>query len=374
MNISRMTVPRVVLAMVAVVAVIFAVLWVGCNKESQSPVTPSLRTQEQITSLSKSSQLQSVLEVHKRHTDRLLTVRGVVGTAVGATDDGRVVVKVYTKDGAPGSDLPTTVEGIPVVAEVTGPFFAFRPQEEKITPGAKGPGSGASIKPTGRWPRPVPIGVSTGNEGECSAGTIGARVIGGSNVYALSNNHVYALENKAPIGSRVLQPGLYDTGCLLNLGDVIGTLAKFEPITFSTSASNKVDAAIALSSTGNLGRGTPSGGYGMPNSITLRATLGLAVQKYGRTTGLTKGKVTGINATVTVDYGSSGVARFVDQIIINGTRGQFSKAGDSGSLIVTDNSSSQPVGLLFAGSASGTTIANRIDLVLAALNVSIDGK
>ena len=89
------------------------------------------------------------------------------------------------------------------------------------------------------------IGTSTGNINSCSAGTIGARVTDGRRVFALSNNHVYALENNAPLGSEVLQPGRYDTNCSVNQDDVLGTLASYVPIVFSTSASNSVDAAIA---------------------------------------------------------------------------------------------------------------------------------
>jgi hypothetical protein len=96
------------------------------------------------------------------------------------------------------------------------------------------------------------------------------------------------------------------------------------------------------------------------------------VQKYGRTSGLTKGQVTGINATILVGY-SSGTARFVDQIVV-GSNKPFIKAGDSGSLLVTDPSRN-PVGLLYAGSSSGTTaIANPINDVLIAFGVTIDGQ
>jgi len=118
---------------------------------------------------------------------------------------------------------------------------------------------------------PVPIGVSTGNIGECSAGTIGARVRNGSTVYALSNNHVYALENSASIGSTILQPGLYDTRCRTGQSNVIGSLSAFVPINFS-GGNNTVDAAIAISSTSQLSNDTPSGGYGRPNSLTYAST------------------------------------------------------------------------------------------------------
>ena len=214
--------------------------------------------------------------------------------------------------------------------------------------------------------RPVPIGVSTGHP-NITAGTISCRVKDASgNVYALSNNHVYADENRAKIGDNVLQPGPYDGG--QNPRDAIGTLADFESIVFSRRANNTIDAAIALSSTSLLGNATPSNGYGTPKTTTAAAYVGQAVQKYGRTTGLTTGKVYAINATVNVGY-DSGVARFINQIII--TPGTFSSGGDSGSLIVTETGKN-PVGLLFAGSST-VTVANPIDLVLDRFGVTIDG-
>jgi hypothetical protein len=97
------------------------------------------------------------------------------------------------------------------------------------------------------------------------------------------------------------------------------------------------------------------------------------VQKYGRTTSLTKGRVSALNATVNINYGN-GVARFVGQIII--TPGTFSAGGDSGSLIVTNDTSKSPVGLLFAGSSSHT-IANPIGTVLSSFGttvVTVDGQ
>ncbi len=215
----------------------------------------------------------------------------------------------------------------------------------------------------------MPIGVSTGNQGECSAGTIGARVKSGNATYALSNNHLYALENTAPLGSKVLQPGRADLKCGSGSSAVLGPLSKFVPIQFSTSANNKVDAAIVAATTANLARSTPIDGYGTPRTSIAAAALNQVVQKYGRTTGLTTGTVVGVNDILNVRY-SSGTARFVGQITIRGP-GQFSRAGDSGALIV--NTDKRPVGLLFAGTMNGYTFANQIGDVLTALRVSIDG-
>jgi hypothetical protein len=152
--------------------------------------------------------------------------------------------------------------------------------------------------------------------------------------------------------------------------NVLGPLTSYVPIVFSKTANNVVDAAIAASTTALLDRKTPADGYGTPARTPVAASWGMAVQKYGRTSGLTVGWVDGINATVMVTY-STGVARFVGQVLVNG-RGTFSRDGDSGSLIVT-TAGRQPVGLLFAGTSSGYTFANPIGAVLKAFNVTIDG-
>jgi hypothetical protein len=264
--------------------------------------------------------------------------------------------------------LPSQLEGVPVVVKVTGEILAF-PKPDK--PGRKP--SADPVDPTARFDRPVPIGVSTGHR-NVTAGTIGCRVTDGTNVYALSNNHVYADENGATIGNNVLQPGTYDGG--VDPDDAIGTLFDFEPIVFGASASNTIDAAIAQPTAGTLGNATPSDGYGTPRSTTIPASVNLRVKKYGRTTSETKGRVTAINATVNVGY-DAGVARFVNQIIIE--PGEFSAGGDSGSLVVVDGkgkdrqSDRKAVGLLFAGSPF-VTIANPIDAVLTRFGVTIDGE
>ena len=164
----------------------------------------------------------------------------------------------------------------------------------------------------------------------------------------------------------MIQPGTYDGGS--SPADDIGTLDDFEPIVFSTSANNVIDAAIALTTTADLSIATPSDGYGTPASATVTAAVGMDVMKYGRTTGETKSQISAVNATINIGY-DSGTARFVGQVIISG--GKFSDGGDSGSLIVTE-SGKNPVALLFAGSRT-TTIGNPIDAVLTRFGVTIDG-
>ncbi|HEX2500306.1 MAG TPA: hypothetical protein VHO73_02535 [Methylomirabilota bacterium] len=308
--------------------------------------------------------LQKAIAAQERHTNALLAIPGVIGTAVGLGASGPPVVKVFTESRAVAG-VPHVLDGVPVVVEVTGKLVA---RHHRPGHGAGGDGEAPAVDPTARFDRPVPIGVSTGHP-EITAGTIGARVKQGNVVYALSNNHVYANTNDATVGDSVLQPGPFDGG--VDPDDAIGTLAAFHEIDFG--GDNVIDAAIALSSTADLGRATPANGYGTPRSTPVAAVLTQRVQKYGRTTGLTSGRVDAVNATVNIEYNPGQVARFVRQIIIR--PGTFSAGGDSGSLVVVKGGPNDrsPVGLLFAGSLV-VTIANPIGDVLARFGVTVDGE
>jgi len=297
--------------------------------------------------------LAKAIAAQEAHTNSIMSIDGVIGTAVGrGAGGGHIVLALTTAQGVRG--IPGAVDGVIVRPLVTGEINALKGK----------PGSGVDAK--ARFTRPVPIGVSTGHP-DITAGTIGARVTDGSNVYALSNNHVYANSNAASDNDPVLQPGPTDGGKVVT--DVIRTLSDYQTIVFG-GPDNVIDAAIALTNTSLVGTDTPSDGYGAPSSSDIAPLIDMNVQKYGRTTGLTKSNITAINATVNVNYGTSvGVAKFVQQIIVAG--GKFSDGGDSGSLIVTDDANKNPVGLLFAGSNS-YTIGNPIGAVLTRFGVTVD--
>jgi hypothetical protein len=313
---------------------------------------------------------ERVKEVQERHADELMAKTGVVGIAIGEGQGAQPVVLVLVEHGAV-PDIPGQLEGVPVRPLVTGKIYALD-KGGNPNSGKGKPGSEAALDPASRWPRPVPIGVSTGHPA-ISAGTVACRVKDGfGNVYALSNNHVYANQNLAGIGDAVIQPGTYDGGT--SPVDSIGMLFDYEPVVFSTSANNVMDAAIALSTPELLGNATPSDGYGLPKSTTAAVSPGAKVMKYGRTTGETSGMVKGTNAIVNVQY-NAGIARFVGQILIGGGGG-FSAGGDSGSLVVLSakgENERKPVGLLFAA-GSRFAIANPIDAVLTRFNVTLDGE
>lgn len=215
----------------------------------------------------------------------------------------------------------------------------------------------------GRY-RPAPSGVSVGHY-KITAGTLGCLVSRNRALYILSNNHVLANSNAANTGDPITQPGPYDGGKVP--GDVIAKLAQFVPIKFNGPI-NQVDCAIAQTSTRLVSKLNKC--IGKIGSQPTPCKLNLLVKKCGRTTQFTKGRIIDCNATVRVGYGTSGVALFQDQFIVESlTRSPFSAGGDSGSLIVS-NEGNYPVGLLFAGSTE-ITIANPIDRVLSALGVTI---
>ena len=142
--------------------------------------------------------VENAKQAQEKVNQKVLSNKDVVGTAVGLNSDGEAVVKVVMAK-ACVSGIPQKQDGISVIVQVTGPVTSLGHASAPIL-------IRSAQSTTDRWERPVPIGVSTGHP-DITAGTIGAWVTDGVNVYALSNNHVYANENQASIGENVLQPG-----------------------------------------------------------------------------------------------------------------------------------------------------------------------
>jgi hypothetical protein len=230
--------------------------------------------------------------------------------------------------------------------------------------------------------RPAVGGYSVGHKA-ITAGTIstgvydvlpGGRVsppIGGigvpPRVYILSNNHVLANGNAASIGDAVLQPGPYDGG--KDPDDRIATLSRFIPISFfpdipKENHANVVDAAIAELQESSLDRQLFWVGSVRGWRQRAGVTVGTVVQKVGRSTGYTLGRVTAVMATIDINYGGGRSARFGDQILTT----PMSAPGDSGSLLTTLDTVA--IGLLSAGSPA-TTIFNQIENVRSLMMVEV---
>lgn len=216
------------------------------------------------------------------------------------------------------------------------------------------------------------FGVSGGNVNDasrsfCCSGTLGALITDGTNQYILSNNHVLARSGQAVAGEDVSQPGLIDSACRIAtvVADFTGA---------AVLGSSNVDAAVAQLRPGTMDSSGFIEDIGVPGNTIQAPTVGLSVAKSGRTTGFTTGTIGSINTSVNVQYqrgcggGKKFTVSFTNQIVINSST--FSAGGDSGSLIVTNNSSHNPVALLYAGSST-STIGNPIGEVLVKLSAAL---
>ncbi|MFC8599288.1 hypothetical protein [Isoptericola sp. NPDC057191] len=224
---------------------------------------------------------------------------------------------------------------------------------------------------TGRV-RPLRPGVSVAHV-DVTAGTLGAFVVKADDDgarYVLSNYHVLAGSPAAQVGDVVVQPGPADGGGAPR--DRVGTLAQVVPLAPGQPAT--VDAALALLDDGiDVDPTYPVGAV----TTTAVAVGGESVEKIGRTTAHTQGRVTAIEMDdVVVGYGDElGVLSFDNQIEVEGVGGAFSRGGDSGSLVYREDGVA--LGLLFAGSetggadGSGLTYCNPVDAVLQALGVTL---
>jgi len=244
---------------------------------------------------------------------------------------------------------------------------------------------------TGRW-RPSIGGISIGHE-DVTVGTFGCVVYKNKRPYILSNNHVLANSNDAQINDPILQPGTYDGG---KKDDKIAILEKYVEIRFEqeepvckialfslrllnwlnlilkpsykwgltkkSSTVNQVDAAIAKPLSPDLIKEDILE-IGKIKGLTT-PSIGLEVQKSGRTTGYSKSNIEVLDATIRVDYSSGKSAVFEGQIIT----GPMSQGGDSGSVVLDMNN--KLVGLLFAGSDQ-ITILNPIQDVFKLLGISL---
>jgi hypothetical protein len=351
-------------------------------------------------------EMQQTMTVQEKFTEELLTKfpGDIIGTATAENADGKPVIQIMATRGGMSRKVPGSLEGVPVEVVVTGHIkagptrsgvtfedgkgqIAPIPEPDSTAEKAKAvQSSGSKVvsprvtqagPPTKRFERPVPIGVSSINQTLtiCATGTLGCRCIGfDKTLYALSNNHVFANENLATVGNPLCQPGPLDSSCSTSAADIIGTLYDFQVLSY-TNTTNKVnlmDAAIGKTTADKVDYQTWTPGYGTPSRYPQESVYpGMLVQKCGRSTGYTKGKISSLNTSVIVGY-DVGSAKFQGCINIESQLRvpTFSAAGDSGSLVVTQ-SDRRPVGLLFAG-GSVTTIICPISPILNRFKVGVD--
>jgi hypothetical protein len=359
-----------------------SVIVVSCSEFLNEPTFQEQTSIQDEGILSKDNPVvRAVIAVQERYTSDLMKLTDVVGTAVGLTEDGRPCILVLTKTDikadallkGQANPLPEKLEDIPVEIMVTG--------EIKIL---KGVTSGVSH--TAKQTPPIQLGTSGGwrydlANGYCCGGTLGSLVQKGGTQYILSNYHVLEADivsggnnRVATAGDPVIQPGLIDVSCNANNAQDVATLSGIKSL-----PNSNVDAAIAPVISGMVRTDGSILEVGTISSSIVAASLNQAVKKSGRTTGLTRSTISGLNATVNITYsnecagGTSFTKTFTGQIVVSNRGSKFLAGGDSGSLMVEDvTTNPRAVGLLFAGSnLSG--IANPIGEVLSFFGASMVG-
>jgi S1-C subfamily serine protease len=308
-----------------------------------------------------------IAEVSEKEQDAFFAKQNVVGLGTGhkikkGVDTGEPCITVFVaqkildeKELKSEDIIPKTTAGLKTDIIETGDIFAGPVTSNKDEVAMK---EELGVEVLKQRVRPAMGGYSVGHY-KITAGTIATCVYDiepfpsiPQRYYILSNNHVLADCNDARIGDPILQPGPYDGGTVP--GDIIARLSRFVPIRFKTPTStpiNYVDAAIAEGEFHDLNRQIYWIGY--VQQVKSNPQVNDIVEKTGRTTNFTTGKIIAINATVDVNYGGGRVARFSRQIVTS----SMSAPGDSGSLV--SDIKEGAVGLLFAGS-SQVTIINSI--------------
>jgi hypothetical protein len=295
------------------------------------------------------------------HGESFLKDPNVLGVAVGhklaggqSTGDHSVTVFVARK--VSRSTLPSSallpaklsISGQDVltdIVEAAGPFYQHANISSEL---------------------PAHPGTSIG-EVSITAGTFGAVVYDNKDgsKRILSNNHVLANNNAAPLGSPIVYPGPVDGGRAP--ANTIAKLSKFIPIIPEAQGFNSVDAALATPIDSSAIDDTPLNGVPAPSKAnpavgllwggdgktqsfyspidtvlslldvrfasadcTLAPSIGLAVQKTGRTTEKTTGTITNLGAMLKVAIPGLGTAVFKNQFITT----FMSQGGDSGSVAV----------------------------------------
>src|SRR5438309_6885137 len=281
--------------------------------------------------------VRAVIAVQSEVTDPWMQQPEVLGTAVTINESGTPVLAVYvdrdaTKAGDVIRDLPKNVRGIDVQVHLTDKFRSMRGN----------PHGGSSH--TALQAPPIQLGTSGGwskdlANGYCCGGTLGSLVQIGSTQYVLSNYHVFESDivpggnnTVATTGDPIIQPGLIDVNCNKNNAQTVGTLVKK-----SSLPNSNVDCSVAQVVSGMVRTDGAVLEIGTISSSTVSAAINQAVKKSGRTTGLSRSSVSGLNATISVTYdnecagGTAFTKTFTGQIVTKNRASKFLNSGDSGS-------------------------------------------
>jgi endonuclease G len=306
---------------------------------------------------------QAYEEVRKDYIGR----ENVTGVDIGykyvegrRTDD--IVVRIHVKEKIPQFALeaeeifPEEINGIPVdvMQCVYGLQVALK---------------SSSLRKS--WCNPIQPGLSISHP-NVTAGTWGVVVYDNATgrPCILSNWHVLVGSFDASPGDPIIQPGSKDGGRLP--ADRVGQLER-------SVLGSDGDAAIAFLDT-TLERSVELAQFetGVVLHSTRNAQVGEVLEKSGRTTGVTRGKVVGYGSyKIPYSVGERTIDGFIISSVIAGNpdNEEISSGGDSGAIWYNPETQ-EAVGLHFAGETASSQIeehalACHLPRVLAALNISL---
>jgi hypothetical protein len=279
-------------------------------------------------------------------------------TAIEAdTETNEIIVSVASATASEAVGMPEAIEGVPIrIREAT-----YIAHDRSVS---------LRIAELGHRLGTLKSGASIAHH-RSSAGTLGGFVVDNQNgaMMLLTNWHV-AAEGGVP-GDAILQPGPYDGGVHPN--DQVATLSR-------SVIDKRGDAAVAtLTGSRSFALDALASGIKIGGHRTVE--VGDTLEKSGRTTGVTRGRVTRQGVYfITYSIGRVGVQGFRIEPLEKGNPDniEISAPGDSGAFWY-DPKTGAAVGLHFAGettplAADEHAIACNVDTVLKALDVRMASK
>jgi hypothetical protein len=219
------------------------------------------------------------------------------------------------------------------------------------------------------------------------AGTLGALVRGSSNniLYGLSNNHVTGGCNYAEPTLPIIAPGSLDVkaGGLdpFTIGHHYQCMPFVDGAELNVDAQSNLDAAIFKIKDEDIVSSMQRSSYDTP-TLVMDHSDNMEVQKIGRTTGITQGKIRATSAGAEdVEYfiEETGVKKsvfFDPMFVVTGSPNAFAEMGDSGSLVthLSSDGNRYAIGIVVAVSKDGVlTYATPICKVLDYFGVALVG-
>ncbi|MFS2112705.1 trypsin-like serine protease [Herbaspirillum frisingense] len=198
---------------------------------------------------------------------------------------------------------------------------------------------------------------------------------GAGGLYGMSNNHVSGACNYAPTGLPIVAPGITDVAPQNPAPFTLGFHLRQLPMTLGdpTVVDTSLNQDVAVFKIADPARisSMQQDAYDTP-SLAAPLVPGMEVEKVGRTTGHSRGRVINtITGPLAISYSApqynfSGQAYFETMSVVHGLTDRFSDFGDSGSLVVHTDAAGirYAVGIVVAGGDDSSAPGTKFSLIM----------